>query len=397
MSVFDAPFSDIPRYFRKELVRQIFDASNNSQNIQLVGIKGIGKSLALRMIDAYQEEIKKNVKVGKKVNIYLSDLGSLPDRSSDSILKFIFSKILGSVAGGADLTFNLQKYFDNCRIEGVKTIIIIDSFESVFGLGQVEVVEFLKNLYVKNSDLLTFVFSLNKEITLQSSVAKFGGSGQILLDKVIYFEAFDSHESEWFLNSLCQMGKIDMPAKDKRFILDSSGGYPACIKRIVEGYAAGLDIGKVVDDPRILSGLAYNFEMIKASVTEYLASNDTKMLQRYGITDHGGKFRSKAFESYINLTSGRLNNKPVEKIGDLELSVKLTASEFKILNYIVKNKDKVCDREEVIEFVWGNKANKGISDHALDQIVSRLRKKLVGSKIEIETLRGRGYRFTSSQ
>lgn len=398
MSVFDAPFSNIPKYFRKELVRQIFNASNDSQNIQLVGIKGIGKSLALRMIDAYQEEIKKNLKIGKKVNVYLSDLGLLPDRSSDSILRFIFSKVLGSVAGGADLTFNLQKYFDNNRLEGVKTVIIVDSFESVYGLGQVEVVEFLKNLYVKNSDLLTFVFSLNKEITEQSSMATFGGSGQILLDKIIYFKAFDRDESEWFLNSLCQMGKIDMPEKDKKFILDSSGGYPACIKRIVEGYAAGLDIRKVIEDPRILSGLAYNFEMIRSGVADYLASNNVSMLQKYGIiTEHKGNFISKAFENYINLTSGNVkNNGTVEKIGELEFNVRLTSSEYKVLSYLIKNKNRICSRDEIIESVWGDKANKGISDHALDQLVSRVRKKTKNSNITIETIRGRGHKFINS-
>lgn len=76
-----------------------------------------------------------------------------------------------------------------------------------------------------------------------------------------------------------------------------------------------------------------------------------------------------------------------------ETDVELTAKEFELLTYLVKNKNKVFNREQLITNVWGYDF---IGDtRAIDDLVKRIRKKLseVGSRLEITTVWGYGYKI----
>lgn len=83
--------------------------------------------------------------------------------------------------------------------------------------------------------------------------------------------------------------------------------------------------------------------------------------------------------------------------GDLLLSDKLTALEFKTLRFFIQNADKVVSREELIAAVWNEaKSTAGVTDQALDQLVFRIRKKIEEtptSPIHLQTVKGRGFRF----
>ena len=63
------------------------------------------------------------------------------------------------------------------------------------------------------------------------------------------------------------------------------------------------------------------------------------------------------------------------------------------------NKDKVLEKEEIINAVWGEqKTTLGVTDQALDQLVFRLRKKIEenpNSPSFIQTVKGRGFKFIS--
>lgn len=59
---------------------------------------------------------------------------------------------------------------------------------------------------------------------------------------------------------------------------------------------------------------------------------------------------------------------------------------------MVKNKGVIIDREDLITQVWGEKAL-DIADHALDQLIHRLKIKVALEGYKIETIKGRGHRL----
>jgi len=70
-------------------------------------------------------------------------------------------------------------------------------------------------------------------------------------------------------------------------------------------------------------------------------------------------------------------------------AVRLAAREFLLLQHLVRHRDEVCTREELLSDVWGYSFDPGTN--AVDVCVRRLRAKL-GQDV-IETIRNLGYSF----
>lgn len=70
----------------------------------------------------------------------------------------------------------------------------------------------------------------------------------------------------------------------------------------------------------------------------------------------------------------------------------LTRIEYQLLQYLVENADKVLSRERIISRVWQSHSDP--MTNVVDVYISRLRQKLPeAANIDIETLRGNGYRL----
>ena len=76
-----------------------------------------------------------------------------------------------------------------------------------------------------------------------------------------------------------------------------------------------------------------------------------------------------------------------------EAELRLTNTEFSLLQYLMENRQKVVSREELLNIVWGY--DSFVETRATDDVVKRLRKKLAeaGSRSVIETVRGVGFRL----
>jgi DNA-binding response OmpR family regulator len=100
--------------------------------------------------------------------------------------------------------------------------------------------------------------------------------------------------------------------------------------------------------------------------------------------------------------------KPVNKIlraGDLELDrtrcvarlgaqdLALTATEFRLLEFLMSRPAKVFSREQLLDAVWGH--DRAVTDRTVDVYVLRLRQKIErdGSPAFIRSVRGFGYSF----
>ena len=110
---------------------------------------------------------------------------------------------------------------------------------------------------------------------------------------------------------------------------------------------------------------------------------------------------------YKNSNENTISNKPSDLLvsDDLvidcikhEVSVadkliSLGPIEYKLLVYLLKNKNKVCSREILMEKVWAGKET--LTDRTVDVHIRRVRKALEGTGIDkkINTIRSFGYVF----
>lgn len=108
------------------------------------------------------------------------------------------------------------------------------------------------------------------------------------------------------------------------------------------------------------------------------------ILRRLQGKEEGGSEKAQAF--------GTLQVDPAKfevRVGKNE--VRLTALEFKLLQYLLENKGRLASRDVLLDRVWGMDA--ALTTRTVDTHIKRLREKLAAAGDYIETIRGVGYRF----
>ncbi len=76
-----------------------------------------------------------------------------------------------------------------------------------------------------------------------------------------------------------------------------------------------------------------------------------------------------------------------------EIEIGLTPLEFKILYQLAREEGVVRSRQDLLETVWGKSQN--VIDRTVDQHVSKLRKKIEGSRLTVKSLHKKGYLLAS--
>lgn len=74
----------------------------------------------------------------------------------------------------------------------------------------------------------------------------------------------------------------------------------------------------------------------------------------------------------------------------------VTPTEFLLITYLIRNKDKAVSREELLKNVW--KFDFDVDTRATDDVIKRLRKKLIACEgnVRIESVWGFGFKITES-
>lgn len=77
--------------------------------------------------------------------------------------------------------------------------------------------------------------------------------------------------------------------------------------------------------------------------------------------------------------------------------LKLTATEYDLLQYILENKDRAVSREELLNSIWGY--DKEVETRVTDDTIKRLRKKIRDShsQVAIETIWGFGFKLSHKE
>lgn len=72
-------------------------------------------------------------------------------------------------------------------------------------------------------------------------------------------------------------------------------------------------------------------------------------------------------------------------------AIELTPNEYNLLCYLFENKDKAVSRTELLNKIWGFDGE--VETRAADDTVKRLRKKIAGTRVIIDTVWGFGFRL----
>lgn len=102
--------------------------------------------------------------------------------------------------------------------------------------------------------------------------------------------------------------------------------------------------------------------------------------------------KAKVFSPFLENYVSQKGKPPVVEKED---NTEFTKKEHKLYSFLSENIGAICEREKIIEMVWPEYAEFGVSDWAVDRLVARLRSKLKKKKstLEIVTIKTRGYKM----
>jgi hypothetical protein len=83
-------------------------------------------------------------------------------------------------------------------------------------------------------------------------------------------------------------------------------------------------------------------------------------------------------------------------VGGHELDPPLSLAQYRLLELLLENEERVVSRDEIVTNVWSEEEALGVSEQAIDALVRRLRDRIAAVDPDhgyIVTVRGHGFRF----
>lgn len=413
---------------RFDQIEKVLGFVKEGNSVQLISVPGVGRSNLLGLL-TYNTKVRlRHLGIGQKnyhfVNTNLSEVKNKPN---SEVFKFIFlelldslkerkieqeyvSKILKESISMHDemvIFQGLKKTIEYLTLEKNLTVILFfDRFEIFVSTATPDFFSNLRILRNKAKYHFSCVFSLNKPLEETFEKDTLSDFYEFVAGHIVYLPVLDKEGTDFRINYLeRQTGKkIQKEKLDE--ILKLTGGHGKLTRICLEYF---LNSGKTdFLSKEAVKGSLFEIESslspsdLKDLTHSTGSGQENSFLEKIGLIKDG-KITIPLLEEFLNQskevktnifvdpTTGEINH------GDQALSDNLTSSEFKLLKFMIGNPDKILTREEIINSVWGDlQTTQGVTDQALDQLISRLRKKIEddpNSPVHLLTIKGRGFKF----
>ncbi len=422
-----------PISFRKADALILGQHLKNRNSVVLIGIKRVGISNFLRFFLNHKEIVKTYIADGNSHLFIPVDLNDLVEREVFPFWILTLKRILDSVENSSlskDSKEYLERLFLDC-MQSKDTFLTIESVKK--SLARITEENIMPSIFFIRFDRL-------KEIVTSELFGNLQGLKDATNRKVSYvftsFRGLTDLAPEVFTKSSISLFARNMyvgPAekKDTKIIFDTYKAryklsFPPSLEpllfEVVDGYIQYLQLalisfhesGKAFknkqeifdflsQDERIMLQSEELWESLNANEKEVLLKieKDEKLTpeERKEATylwDSGFVVEKKEKTIVFSpLFSHYLKQRQITKGA---VSVELSKKEHLLFTFLKSKIGNICEREEIIQAVWPEVEEFGISDWAIDRLVARLRVKLKSqnSPNEIQTVKTRGYKMVES-
>lgn len=425
-----------PQNSREKELKELILLLKKGASAQVIGLAGVGRSNMLGFLP-YNKTIRthhlkdlerwyhfvymdfsevKNRGLADTIKFMLVSLSySLQEREFEAEAKKINDILKNTIDLRDELILfqSLKQAIDYLAIEKELTVLFIfDRFDQY--IPQVTEQFFINLKIMRDRAKYRFgaIFSVSRPLEDTVGPLTLSTFYEFVAGNVVYLSILDIPGLEFRISYLEKTIGQKLDDKVKNKILDLTGGHSKVTLRACENILSEPldDITKLEErllkSGHVQSALYEIWQGLTPEEQEILLSPSASSYEAFA---KNGLFTSKG-ECAIPLFLTFIQRLPKEKttlrfdpekndivLGKKLLSEDLSASEFRLLRFLMQNEDKVCEKDEIINAVWRESASReGVTDQALDQIVYRLRKKIEpdpNSPIFIITVKGQGYKF----
>jgi len=356
------------------------------------------------------------------------DTNMLTKNSVDDFFDFLFKSLLNEeVYKNQNLEFSknfsdITQYFLDTSKDQKQIIFIIDRFEKICEQFPKEIFDTIRYVAKNSQRKVMFILGVDREITDIRSILELDQFYTLINESTYYLKPLNENDFEDYSLNLAKEYGIKISNENIKQLYIYTGGNLRMLKSFMlhlENNPENIteEIKNYSTDTRITyqAERIYNHLNIKLQdVLHKIISQQNleiednlfySRLQKMGLITEEGKILNLIFENYIkNLFSANssgliLNEKTGEILqNNIKIDTKLSGNEYKLLKFFLENQNQTLSRDDVASAVWDSTTKEGVSEEAIDQLISRLRDKIEEDKNNpkhIITLRGRGYQFFS--
>ncbi len=420
-----------PLTFREEDARTLGEHLRLRHNVELVGMKRVGISNFLRFFIYHKDTVSKYINHGEKHLFIPVDLNNLVEIDLFPFWILTFKRLSDKVEK-SDVPAKVKK---DISVRFLETIQSRDAFLAIESLrksiSEIAKEEILPTFFFLRFD--RFAGAITPEF-FRNLIALHEETGHKLSYVFTSFRALDEIAPEVFERKLLSVFSHPVyikPAKraDMEIIFDTLEEkyniYPSRRLReklidLTGGHVQYLQLALIIlnqrgktekiDEDNFREIISADERVILQSeeIWESLNSDERKVLLKViggetperkdrsggsylwetGIVSQDNVIFSPLFATYVG--GLKSNGQDMEKVD-------LTKKEKQLYDFLLASKNEVCEREQIIEKVWPEVEELGVSDWTIDRLVARLRTKLKvqKSKYQIVTVKTRGYKLTS--
>lgn len=417
-----------PADSRFEEIEKLLSLIKEGNSAQLIGLPGAGKSNVLGFL-AYNRDIRiKHLGENQKWFHFVSfNFSEIRDRNLSDAWKFIFLGLIESLKERKSQDFEkvdsifknlaslndelilfqgLKSAIDYLCIEKELTIVfLMDRFEEYAKMTDSSFFANLRTLRNRAKYRFSIIFPLSRPIENIIDEGTVSDFHEFLIGHEVYLRLKDEAGLSFRISYLEKVSDKKIEENIKEKIINLTGGHGKLTRLCLENYLSeGNDTSELFLEQKNIKGALFellNF-LTPLELKDIKTKNQNDFLEKLGLTKNYS-LTIPLFEEFISKNTTfhekiLLSDSSSEILkGNISISDQLSSSEFKLLKFLLQNKDRIIEKEEIINAVWSDsKTQAGVTDQALDQIVYRLRKKIEedpNNPIHIQTIKGRGIKF----
>ena len=416
-----------PISFRRDDAAVLGQHLKNRNSIVLIGMKRVGISNFLRFFLNHKEIAKKYISDGNSQLFIPVDLNDLVEREVFPFWILTLKRILDSVEGSrlkektkeyierlfldsmqSKDTFltieNVKKSLNRIARENISPTIFFIRFDRLKEAITLELFGNLQGLKDASDKKVSFVFTSFRGLT-DLSPNVFTKSSVALFARNMYIRPAEKTDTKTIFDTYKARYKLIFPSTSEASLFEIVDGYVQYLQlALISFHESGKTFKnkqEILDflfrDERIMLQSEELWESLSNIEQSVLVKIEKKQkitpeerraasyLWNCGFVD-GNSIFSPLFSYYLKERQMAKSN-----ASGIELSKK----EHLLFTHLKNKIGIICEREEIIQAVWSEVEEFGVSDWAIDRLVARLRVKLKSqnAKFEIQTIKTRGYKM----
>lgn len=431
-SVIEASF---PLTFRQEDAQNLGRHLKNRSSVVLVGMKRVGINNFLRFFLYHEKIVKTYISSSQKHLFIPVDLNDLVEKEIFPFWRLTFKRIIDALESSnysPSLKTYAQELFSNSiqsqdlflTIEGVRKSLqkIVESgvfpnlffirFDRIKDAVTPEFFANLQGLQDATSGKLAYVFTSFRRLDILAPQV-FTRASLSTFAQEMYIKPAKKEDMDIIYKTYKDEYKLKITPIIEQAIFDLADGYVQYLQLALivlhedkkEIKTKGELFDLLLKDERI----SLQSEELWESLSDLEKEVILKISKGQKITDEERKMGRYVWDSgFIHESQSGIRAlfsplfdfyiKQKEKKPQENSSIEFSRKEHTLFSFLKEHINEICEREKIVEAVWPEVEELGVSDWAIDRLVARVRNKLKLQKslCEIQTIKTRGYKLVSS-